>query len=83
MLTRSIRQDRPNVKVVQVVDELVAKGAKLIITTSDDFKDTGTREAAKQHPDVTFMHASGDDVITGTAAANLGNTMGRMGNTAK
>jgi simple sugar transport system substrate-binding protein len=69
--------DRPNVKVEQVVDELVAKGAKLIITTSDDFKD-GTREAAKAHPDVTFMHASGDDVITGKAPANLGNTMGRM-----
>ncbi len=69
--------DRPNVKVEQVVDELVAKGAKLIITTSDDFKD-GTREAAKAHPDVTFVHASGDDVLTGKAPANLGNTMGRM-----
>ncbi len=69
--------DRPNVKVEQVVDELIAKGAKLIVTTSDDFKD-GTREAAKAHPDVTFVHASGDDVITGKAPANLGNLMGRM-----
>ena len=69
--------DRPNVKVEQVVDELIAKGAKLIITTSDDFKD-GTRESAKAHPDVTFVHASGDDVLTGKAPANLGNTMGRM-----
>ena len=69
--------DRPNVKVEQVVDELIAKGAKLIITTSDDFKD-GTREAAKAHPDVTFVHASGDDVVTGKAPANLGNLMGRM-----
>lgn len=69
--------DRPNVKVEQVVDELIAKGAKLIITTSDDFKD-GTRESAKAHPDVTFVHASGDDVLTGKAPANLGNVMGRM-----
>lgn len=69
--------DRPNVKVEQVVDELIAKGAKLIITTSDDFKD-GTRESAKAHPDVTFVHASGDDVLTGNAPANLGNVMGRM-----
>lgn len=69
--------DRPNVKVEQVVDELIAKGAKLIVTTSDDFKD-GTRESAKAHPDVTFVHASGDDVLTGKAPANLGNMMGRM-----
>lgn len=69
--------DRPNVKVEQVVDELVAQGATLVITNSDDFKD-GTREAAKAHPDVTFIHASGDDVLTGKAPANLGNVMGRM-----
>ena len=69
--------DRPNVTVEQVVDELVGKGAKLVITNSDDFKD-GTREAAKAHPDVVFMHATGDDVLTGLAPANLGNVMGRM-----
>jgi simple sugar transport system substrate-binding protein len=69
--------DRPNVKVEQVVDELVSQGATFIITNSDDFKD-GTREAAKAHPEVTFIHASGDDVITGKAPANLGNIMGRM-----
>ncbi len=69
--------DKPNVQVVQVVDELVAQGAKLIITNSDDFKD-GTREAAKAHPDVIFIHASGDDVLTGLAPANLGNVMGKM-----
>jgi simple sugar transport system substrate-binding protein len=69
--------DRPNIKVEQVVDELVAKGAKLVITNSDDFKD-GTREAAKAHPAVTFIHISGDDVLTGKAPANLGNEMARM-----
>lgn len=69
--------DRPNVRVEQVVDDLVNEGAKLIITNSDDFKD-GTREAAKNHPDVIFIHASGDDVLTGLAPPNLGNVMGRM-----
>ncbi|MEN9934253.1 MAG: hypothetical protein RLZZ387_832, partial [Chloroflexota bacterium] len=69
--------DRPNVKVEQVVDELVSQGAQLIITNSDDFKD-GTREAAKAHPEITFIHASGDDVLTGKNPPNLGNSMGRM-----
>ncbi|GAC1562776.1 MAG: BMP family ABC transporter substrate-binding protein [Herpetosiphon sp.] len=69
--------DRPNVKVEQVVDDLVTKGAKLIITNSDDFKD-GTREAANAHPDVTFLHMSGDDALSGKAPKNLGNIMGRM-----
>ncbi len=69
--------DRPNVTVEQVVDELVAQGAQLIITNSDDFKD-GTRQAAQNHPDVIFIHASGDDVLTGRNPPNLGNTMGRM-----
>lgn len=69
--------DRPNVTVPQVVDDLVSQGAKLIIANSDDFKD-GTREAATQHPEVYFIHASGDDVLTGNAPPNLTNIMGRM-----
>ena len=69
--------DRPNVQVEQVVDDLVSQGAQFIITNSDDFKD-GTRAAAEAHPDVTFIHASGDDVKTGKAPANLGNIMGKM-----
>ncbi len=69
--------DRPNVQVQQVVDDLVDQGATVIITNSDDFKD-GTRVAAQNHPDVTFIHASGDDVLTGLAPDNLGNIMGQM-----
>lgn len=69
--------DRPNITVEQVVDDLVSQGTQFIITNSDDFKD-GTREAARAHPDVTFIHASGDDVLTGQAPDNLGNIMGRM-----
>jgi simple sugar transport system substrate-binding protein len=69
--------DRPNVQVEQVVDELVAQGAQFIITNSDDFKD-GTREAARAHPDIIFLHISGDDVLTGQNPPNLGNMMGKM-----
>jgi simple sugar transport system substrate-binding protein len=69
--------DRPNVKVEQVIEELIGQGATMIITNSDDFKD-GTRNAALSHPEVKFVHASGDDRITGKAPDNLGNMMGKM-----
>jgi simple sugar transport system substrate-binding protein len=69
--------DRPNVSVEQVVDELITKGATLIITNSDDFKD-GTRASALAHPETTFVHVSGDDMITGKAPKNLSNLMGQM-----
>ena len=69
--------DRPGFTVPQLVDDLVSKGASLIIANSDDLKD-GTREAAKKHPDIKFIHVSGDDVLTGKAPPNLGNLMGRM-----
>jgi simple sugar transport system substrate-binding protein len=38
----------------------------------------GTREAALQHPEVHFVHISGDGVLTGKAPKNLSNLMGRM-----
>ena len=69
--------DRPGLTLPQLVDDLSSKGARLIIANSDDMKD-GVREAAKKHPEITFIHVSGDDVITGKAPANLGNVMGRM-----
>lgn len=69
--------DRPNVKVEQVADELIGQGASVVIANSDDFKD-GIREAAKAHPEVTFVHVSGDDVWSGKAPANLSNMMGQM-----
>lgn len=69
--------DRPGLTLPQLVDDLVAKGARLIIANSDDMKD-GAREAAKKHPDVTVIHVSGDDVLTRKAPPNLGNIMGRM-----
>jgi simple sugar transport system substrate-binding protein len=69
--------DRPGVTIPQVVDDLAAKGATLIFAGSDDMKD-GIREAATQHPDITFVHVSGDDVLTGKAPKNLGNLFAKM-----
>lgn len=69
--------DRPGVTIPQVVDDLADKGATLILAGSDDMKD-GIREAAQQHPDLTFIHISGDDVLTGKAPKNLGNVFSKM-----
>lgn len=51
--------DRPNVKASKVADDLIAKGAKLVIFNSDDFKEEAL-ETAKKHPNVSVIHASGD-----------------------
>ncbi len=69
--------DRPGITVPMLVDDLVSKGAKLIIGNSDDMKD-GMREAAMMHPEIKFIHVSGDDALTGKADPNLSNLMGRM-----
>ncbi len=69
--------DRAGLTIPMVVDDLVDKGATLIIGNSDDMKD-GMREAAAQHPGIKFLHISGDDVLTGKAPDNLSNLMGRM-----
>lgn len=69
--------DKPNVTIPQVVDELIAQGAKFIITNSAEFAD-GTVESARNHPDIFFIHASGDSVLKGNAPSNMGNLMGRM-----
>jgi simple sugar transport system substrate-binding protein len=69
--------DRAGVTIPQLVDDMVEKGAQIIIANSDDMKD-GAREAALMHPDVYFIHISGDDVLTGKAPKNLSNLMGQM-----
>ncbi len=69
--------DRPGMTVPQLVDDLVEKGAGLVMATSDDMKD-GVRQAALAHPKVHFIHVSGDDVWTGKAPPNLTNLMGKM-----
>ncbi len=69
--------DRPGVTVPFLVDDLVSKGAKLIIGNSDDMTD-GIREAAMLHPGIKFIHISGDDAKSPDSPANLSNLMGRM-----
>lgn len=69
--------DRPGVTIPQLVDDMAEKGAKFIIANSDDMKD-GIREAAQMHPEIHFLHCSGDDVLTGKAPENLSNLFGRM-----
>ncbi|QZZ19874.1 BMP family ABC transporter substrate-binding protein [Leptothermofonsia sichuanensis E412] len=73
--------DRPNVTGIQVADDLIAKGAKMVIFNSDDFKDDAL-EAAKKHPEVFIIHASGDyswkEGKNYKNQPNLINIMGRM-----
>jgi simple sugar transport system substrate-binding protein len=72
---------KPGVTVPQVVDDLINQGCKLILTTSDDFKD-GTLEAATRHLDVPIINVSGDHAWQGghdyKAPKNESNFMGRM-----
>jgi basic membrane protein A and related proteins len=71
---------KPGVTVPQVVDDMISKGAKLVLTTSDDFKD-GTLEAAKKHPELPIINVSGDaawkDGKAYNAPANESNFMGK------
>ncbi|XXJ18601.1 BMP family lipoprotein [Desulfovibrio caledoniensis] len=69
--------DRPGLTIPQVADDLIEKGADLIIAGSDDMKD-GILEAAAMHPDKTFVHVSGDSAWSGKAPANLGNLFAKM-----
>ena len=69
--------DKPEATLEGVVDDMVAEGAQLIFTTSDEFEED-TVGAAEKYPDVVVINISGDDVLTGEAPDNEGNIMGRM-----
>ncbi len=69
--------DKPEATLEGVVDDMVAQGATLIFTTSDEFEED-TLGVAQKYPDITFINISGDDAKTGEAPPNLGNLMGRM-----
>ncbi len=69
--------DAPETTLLDVVTEMVDQGAQLIFTTSDAFE-ADTNDVALAFPDVIFINISGDDVLNGTAPANLGNLMGQM-----
>ncbi len=72
---------KPGVTVPQVVDDMLSKGARLVLTTSDDFKD-GTLEAARKHPTLPIINVSGDQAWKAgrdyKAPPNESNFMGRM-----
>jgi simple sugar transport system substrate-binding protein len=68
-----------------IVDDMVDQGAVLILATSSDHQ-TGVREAAVRHPDVKFVHISGqdafraehDDEFAATHPANLAGMIPRF-----
>ena len=56
--------DRPGLTLPQLVDDLVSKGARLIIANSDDMKD-GIREVAKQHPGISLFWIPQSRILPG------------------
>lgn len=73
--------DRPGTTPAQLAEDLVSKGAKLIIFNSDDMKDSAV-EFAQAHPDIPTIHASGDtswkDGKNYVDLPLFGNSFGRM-----
>lgn len=64
--------DHPETNLEDVTTEWIDQGAKLIITTSDEFTDD-TNTVAGKFPDVTFVNIEGSNVINKVAPPNLGN----------
>jgi simple sugar transport system substrate-binding protein len=73
--------DRPGTTVSQLGESLVAKGAKLVIFSSDDMADEAVKFATA-HPDVFVIMTSGSQVWkdgkTYQNLPNMVNIMGRM-----
>jgi simple sugar transport system substrate-binding protein len=69
--------DAPETTLQDVVQNMVDEGAQMIFTTSDAFEED-TDTVAEAFPDIVFINASGDNVLTGEAPANVGNYMGQM-----
>jgi simple sugar transport system substrate-binding protein len=73
--------DRPGTTPAQLAEDLLSKGAELIIFNSDDMKDSAI-EFAQAHPEVSVIHASGDssweDGKDFKNLANVANIMGKM-----
>ncbi|MEP7291342.1 MAG: BMP family ABC transporter substrate-binding protein, partial [Chloroflexota bacterium] len=68
--------DAPEATLMSVVGEMVAQGAQLIITTSDDFQND-TTDVAAAFPDVKFVNMTGSNVLNG-APENLSNHNAQM-----
>ncbi|MGD9181974.1 MAG: BMP family ABC transporter substrate-binding protein [Desulfobacterales bacterium] len=69
--------DRPDITIPMLVHDMVEKGAKLIIASSIDMKDS-ILESALSHPEINFIQIFGDEVLTGKAPKNLSNLVVRM-----
>ena len=73
--------DRPGTTPAQLAEELVSKGANLIIFNSEDMKDSAV-EFAIAHPEVYVIFSTGDTQwVEGEnyqELANMKNIMGRM-----
>ena len=73
--------DRPGTTTEQLAEDLVAKGAQMVIFSSDDMKD-GAIAFAKAHPTMPVIFTSGDtawkDGKDYQNLPNLSNIMGRM-----
>jgi simple sugar transport system substrate-binding protein len=73
--------DQPGTTPAQLAEDLVSKGATVIIFNSDDMKDSAL-EFAQANPDIYVIHASGDSAwVDGKdykGLANLSNIMGKM-----
>jgi simple sugar transport system substrate-binding protein len=73
--------DRPGTTPAQLAEELVSKGATVIIFNSDDMKDSA-HEFAKAHPEIITLHPSGDGAWAEGKdyqdLPNLANVFGKM-----
>jgi simple sugar transport system substrate-binding protein len=73
--------DRPGTTPAQLAEDLISKGAKVIIFNSDDMKDSAI-EFAQAHPEIITIHASGDSAWAEgkdyKSLPNMGNVFGRM-----
>jgi simple sugar transport system substrate-binding protein len=71
--------DRPGTTASQLAESLVAKGAKLVIFSSDDMSDEAVK-FARSHPDIFVIMTSGDQVWqNGKNYKNLPNMVNVMG----
>ena len=73
--------DRPGTTASQLAESLVAKGAKLVIFSSDDMSDEAVK-FAQDHPDIFVIMSSGSQVWKEgkdyMELPNMVNVMGRM-----
>lgn len=78
LLSESLNSaDRPDATMQSEVSAMVAQGARLIFTTSDEFQ-ADTNQVAVEFPDVTFVNITGDTVLTGQAPPNVSNFNAQM-----